>query len=56
MRTAVRKAREAITDKSKDKDALVKAAVQEIYKAASKNVLPSNSASRTVARLMRAGR
>ena len=55
MRTAVRRARQAIADKSKDQDALVKEAVREIYKAASKNVLPANSASRSVARLMKAG-
>ena len=55
MRTAVRRARQAIADKTTDKDALVKDAIREIYKAASKNVLPANSASRTVARLMKAG-
>lgn len=54
MRTAVRKARQAIVDKTKDKDELVKVAVQEIYRAASKNVVPTNAASRSVARLMRA--
>ena len=54
MRTAVKRARQAITDKAADKDALVKAAIREIYKARSKNVLPANSASRTVSRLMKA--
>lgn len=56
MRTAVKRARQAITDKSSDQDALVKAAVREVYKAASKNVVPPNAASRTVARLMKSAK
>jgi small subunit ribosomal protein S20 len=56
MRTAVKRARQAITDKSTEKDALVKAAVREVYKAASMKVLQSNAASRTVARLMKGAR
>ncbi len=56
MRTAVQRARDAINEKSQEKDSLVKVAIREIYKAAAKNVLPTNAASRTVARLMKAAR
>ena len=55
MRTAVKAAKAAIASGAKDKDAQVKTAVAEIYRAASKNVLTAGTASRYVSRLMRAG-
>ncbi|MFO0727115.1 MAG: 30S ribosomal protein S20 [Myxococcota bacterium] len=54
MRTAVKAARNALASGAKDKDAAVKTAVTEIYRAASKNVLRSGTASRYVSRLMKA--
>jgi small subunit ribosomal protein S20 len=56
MRTAVKKARAAVSAKEKDADALVKEAVSEVYRAAAKSVIPKNTASRTVGRLMKAGK
>ena len=54
MRTMVKQAREAVATGSDDADARVKAAVRELYRAASKNVLNKRTASRRVARLMKA--
>ena len=54
MRTAVKAARAAIASQAENKDALVKKALSEISRAASKNVLKKTTASRYVSRLMRA--
>lgn len=54
VRTAIKNARMAISENAENKDALVKAAIREVYRTASKNVLAKNAASRTVSRLMRA--
>jgi small subunit ribosomal protein S20 len=54
MRTAVKAARAAITDQAENKDALVKKALSEISRAASKNVLKKSTAGRYMSRLMRA--
>lgn len=54
VRRAIRLAREAVTNKAENRDELVKAAVTQVYMAASKNVLPAGNASRTVSRLMKA--
>jgi small subunit ribosomal protein S20 len=54
MRGAIKDARSAVEAKKGDKDAVVKNAVSEINRAASKNVLTKRTASRYVSRLMRA--
>jgi len=54
VRGAIKAARTAIESNAEDKDALVTAAVREVYRAASKNVLAARNASRTVSRLMKA--
>jgi len=54
MRTAVKAARAAIADQAENKDALVKKALSEISRAASKNVLKKTTAGRYMSRLMRA--
>ena len=53
-RRALKLAREAISENADNKDELVKAAVAGIYRAATKNIVPANAASRTVGRLMKA--
>lgn len=54
MRTAVKAARDAITNNAPNKAEAVKAAVAEIYGMASKKVLEKATASRYVSRLMKA--
>ena len=54
MRGAIKSAREAIETKGADKEAVVKTAVAEIHRAAAKNVLRPQTASRYVSRLMQA--
>ncbi len=54
MRTILKQARTAIDEGSSDADTRVKTAVRELYRAASKNVLDKRTASRKVARLMKA--
>jgi small subunit ribosomal protein S20 len=54
MRTAVKAARAAISSQAENKDAIVKNALSEISRAASKNVLKKSTASRYMSRLMRA--
>ncbi len=54
VRTALKVARKAIEDKTDDKDALVKTAVKELYRASSRNVYKKANASRMVSRLMKA--
>lgn len=54
VRRAIRLAREAVAAKADNSEVLVKAAITEVYRAASKNVLPAGNASRTVSRLMKA--
>lgn len=54
VRGAIKLARAAIESKADNKDALVKDAIREIYRASSKNVFASGMASRTVGRLMKA--
>ena len=54
LKTVVKKADAAISTGAADKDAVVKAAVVAIDKAASKGVLHKNTASRKVARLAKA--
>jgi small subunit ribosomal protein S20 len=54
MRTAIKHARAALSGKAPDKDARVKTAVAEIYRAAAKNLIKDETASRYVSRLMRA--
>lgn len=54
VRGAVKVARQAIEAQAEDKDALVKAAITELYRAASANVLKAHNASRSVSRLMKA--
>jgi small subunit ribosomal protein S20 len=54
MRRAVKRARTAIETKSADKAEAVKEAISEVTRAASKNVLTKQTASRYVSRLMRA--
>jgi len=51
MRTALKKAREAVASKSKDAPALVKQAVSTIDKAVSKGSLPRRTASRLISRI-----
>ncbi len=53
-RKAVRKAREAVLSKADDRDTLVKHAVTELYRAASKSFIKPGTASRQVGRLMKA--
>ncbi len=54
LKTVVKKADAAISHKSDDKDAAVKAAVSTIDKAKSKGVLHKNTASRKISRLAKA--
>lgn len=54
MRKAVKEARVALSDNAEGKGPAVDKAVRELYHAASKNVIPTNSARRTVSRLMKA--
>jgi len=54
VRGAVKAARAAIDAQADDKDVLVKNAVAELYRAATKNVLKAHNASRSVSRLMKA--
>ena len=56
MRTTIKEARAAIANASDNKDSLVKAALSEISRAASRNVLTKGTASRYMSRLMRAAR
>ena len=53
MRRAIKEARAAIASNAEDKATRVKLAVQEVYRAASKNIIPARTASRNVSRLMR---
>ncbi len=53
-RRTLKKAREAISGKATTRAEDVKAAVRELYKAASKNVISKKNASRRVSRLMKA--
>lgn len=53
MRRAIREARAAVEGNAEDKADRVKKAVREIYRAASKNMIPERTASRNVSRLMR---
>jgi small subunit ribosomal protein S20 len=54
MRTVVKAARAAIASQAENKDALVKKAISQISRAASKNILKTETARRYVSRLMRA--
>ena len=54
VRGAIKEARAAIDSNADNKSALVQKAIDEVYKAASKNILKARSASRTVSRLMKA--
>jgi small subunit ribosomal protein S20 len=54
MRTAVKAARTALESKAANKDELLKKAVADINRAASKNVVKKGTASRHVSRLMKA--
>ncbi len=56
LRTAVKKARTAVDDKSADAQALVKQAVSIIDSAVSKGILKRGTASRYVSRLQTRGR
>lgn len=56
MRNAIRAARAAIEDNDSDRQALVDHAVRVIQQTASKNVIHKNTASRYVARIVRANR
>jgi small subunit ribosomal protein S20 len=53
VRRAIRLAREAVANKSENREALVKEAVTAVYTAASQKILASGTASRTVSRLMK---
>lgn len=53
MRRALKEAREAIQGNTEDRAARVTKAVREVYRAASKNVIPARTASRNVSRLMK---
>lgn len=53
MRKAIKDARAAIASNAEGKAELIKKAVQEVYTAASKNVIPAGTASRNVSRLMK---
>ncbi|MEZ4366885.1 MAG: 30S ribosomal protein S20 [Kofleriaceae bacterium] len=52
LRTAVKKARTAVDGKAAEAQALVKAAVAQIDKAATKGLLKKNTAARYVSRLV----
>ncbi len=52
MRKAVKAARAAMTSNASDKDALLKAAIAQVYRTASKGVVKRATASRYVSRLM----
>lgn len=54
MRKAIKEARAAIENNDEDKQAIVDEAVARVYRTKSKGVIKPNTASRTVARLMRA--
>lgn len=54
MRTAIKLARAALTEKAADREAKVKSAVASIYRAASKKVVKKETAQRHVSRLLRA--
>lgn len=54
MRTFLKHARSAISEDAEDRDEMVRSAVREVYRAASKKVLKRGTASRTVSRLMKA--
>ena len=54
MRSSIKRAREAIASGAGNKAELVKQAISEINRAASKNVLKKGTASRYMARLTRA--
>jgi small subunit ribosomal protein S20 len=56
LRSAVKKARAAVDEKSNDAAALVKDAISTINKAVSKGVLKAQTASRYVSRLSTRGR
>lgn len=56
MRTALKKARQAIADGAEDRDTLVHEAIRVVQKASSKNVIHRSTASRTVSRLHRSNR
>ncbi len=52
MRTALKKARTAISEKSSDTDKLVTAAISKIDRAVSKGTIKRNTGSRYISRLM----
>lgn len=54
MRRAIKAAREAIASDAEDKHDIVREAISRVYRTKSKQVIKSNKAARTVARLMRA--
>lgn len=54
MRKAVKAARQALESGAADKGELVAAAIREVQKAGSKNIIKSNTVSRYVSRLARA--
>ncbi|MBI2377126.1 MAG: 30S ribosomal protein S20 [Deltaproteobacteria bacterium] len=54
MKNAVKAARAAITEGRADKAAVVKEAIRIVQHSVSKNIIRSETASRTVSRLMRA--
>lgn len=56
LRTAVKKARTAIDGKAADAAALVKAAIAQVDKAATKGLLKKNTAARYVSRLATRGK
>lgn len=56
MRTAVKAARAALESQAPDKDAQVKKAVSNVYRAATKGVVAKGTASRYVSRIMRAAK
>lgn len=54
LRKALKKARAAVSEAAEDREQLVHAAIRELQKAGSKNVLHRSAVSRTVSRLQRA--
>ena len=51
LRTELKRARQAVEERSDDMNAAVEKAVQIIDRVASKGIIPRNSASRTIGRL-----
>jgi small subunit ribosomal protein S20 len=53
MRGYVKAARDSVAGKTADRQAKVTSAVREVYKAAAKNIIKDETASRLVSRLMK---